>query len=417
MISKLSLRAKLDLNSKIESRNNERELKRWSRAPQSTEADSDDESVISVSELELASLTEPIIFDSLSPIMPLFIKEEIAKRKRRTDPATGSDTSADSDSHVDKRRCVDGSYLKTLVDQPISDVAIPNVLYDTANAGLYIPLHLFESSALIYINRHQLEIVHDGKVVKNFKVLDVRSLTKALGGVDEEHSAFTYERFLNASDNFVRFQGSRDIAGPLGDWAKTWFYHFKFFTNKPDAYQTFPFWKSPELSLRGDLHHRASAFNGTTYQQVYMLAQSAFTMSRFNTPSLSSSSRPAPMSSSSSSKPQPEKSSQSFRTSGKTSSPTCVICCGPHNGLSHCANRNKDSFPDGKPTWLKSNTGKPLSPNGDEVCLKFNTLSLKDTRDGKPCGASHDGSRLHICSFCGSHDHGAFHWKCRSQSN
>lgn len=235
IIRSMPLRQRLERNVEIENRNSARDKKRWDwlQKPQCPEPNSDNESFSSISEEDWDHLGNSSIFNPLSTPMPFFVKEELTLKKRRRASDAITKPPPGSDGHADKRRCVDGSLLKTLVEQPITDTPIPQIFFDTPNANIYIPLHLFKSSALEYILRHELEILHDSKTTKNAKVLGVKALSKTLGGV-EEHNSFTYERWLEASDNFVRFHVPRDIDGDSGGWGKTWYMHFKFFKQTSD---------------------------------------------------------------------------------------------------------------------------------------------------------------------------------------
>lgn len=283
-INELTLDAKLDINAEIEWRNRESAKRRWQWHcnPRGEEPLDDDEPVLAISEDELERLSDPIF--SNAP-MPFFIKEEIFSRKRHRDLDTGVGFCSNLNGMGDRRRCIDGSFLQNIVSRDSAEIRIPQIFYDTADLLVYIPLHFFESSALLHFQRHELEILHDSKTINNLTILDAKALTGALGGIDEGHTSFTHECFLDASTNFLRFQASRDKMGDLGDWAKNWVLHFQFFSSKPDASLTFPSWKMDEIRLRYEMCQHRRAFNVSVYEGIYLLAQTSLaSLPPFNNP-------------------------------------------------------------------------------------------------------------------------------------
>ena len=93
---------------------------------------------------------------------------------------------------------------------------------------------------------------------------------------------------------------------------------------------------------------------------------------------------------------------KSFRPSPRSdSSPICFICRGEHR-FSKC---DETKTTDGKPTYAKRLDGRIVKRNGgDPICYIFNASTRK-------CDRQH--SDLHVCSLCGSSDHGACTCKCQ----
>ncbi len=275
LITKLPLSARLDINAEIESRNKEhtKTLWNWSCNPQGEAPDSDNESVITIPDEDLDRLLDPSTFNAFSASMPFFVREEVSSRKRQREADV---LALPTESLADKRCCINDSYFDSEEDGPLIDTPISQLFYQTAKLKIFIPLHLFESLALSYINENEIIILNDSKTVNGTKILDVKQLTKALGGIDELHPSFNYVKFLGASDNYLRFQASCDITSDTGKWSKYWNLHFKFFTNQVDAADVYPHWKAHEHKLRMLLFKGQRRFDEQRYENAYMIAQSAY---------------------------------------------------------------------------------------------------------------------------------------------
>jgi hypothetical protein len=73
--------------------------------------------------------------------------------------------------------------------------------------------------------------------------------------------------------------------------------------------------------------------------------------------------------------------------------------------------RDKVKFADGKTIWARVTNGRLTSPDGREICVKFNIGGPRYcARDTK-----HGDNRAHLCSFCGAKDHHALSWTCRTK--
>lgn len=362
--------------------------------------DSDDESVISILDEEWVRLADVSLFKSYSSSLPIFIHEELVSKKRVTydsDPLPKGDS---SDLCKSKRHCVDGSALRKVTEDPFMDHAIPDIFYDTIFEKIDLPLHFFESSSLVWVLHHASEVRTIGSRPlgsrsDDTRILVINWLTEKLDS-NKENSDFSYARWLNATGSYLRFQASHDSQGNDNPWAKIWFSHFKFFENKLDAERTYPFWRDQEREFRTNIVLDISSYNVIDYQQIYRFAQSSYRTSNV----VSSSSPPPPPSSNShhssgnagnsnsarSSHPNQNQNqnggsggSQSFQN--KNTLPLmCVICLGAHSAYQHSQQHLPNKFPNGKPCWAKSGmNGKAIcTPSGDEICIKFNTLTARD---------------------------------------
>ena len=222
------------------------------------------------------------------------------------------------------------------------------------------------------------------------------------------------------------FQSQRDKDSP-GDgetWTQFWELHFLFFENQHDAEEYYEEWKHVELDLRQERWSYGYAYDPDHYVQRYMTAKNNMTQRlrfeeemnrreakwRVLTEWKSRSRDTAPSSGNSSrfgnSRPFSEAGSRPSVPS------SCILCADrSHSVFNHP--RDKSKFTDGKPLWAKWN-GKVLSsPDGREICIRFNIggsshCSLKD---------KHGDARIHVCSFCGDRSHYALSWTCRKRDN
>ena len=81
----------------------------------------------------------------------------------------------------------------------------------------------------------------------------------------------------------------------------------------------------------------------------------------------------------------------------------CLICARRGHISAHCTNTTSESGGKLLATWSQNKL--LLISNQSEICLMFNLRS-------DACCSSHRASRHHICSLCGSKEHGAYAGQC-----
>lgn len=282
----LSLRSKLDLNLEIELHNRACELRHIQilrnppNPPDTAPTDSDDESIITISDKEWTCLSDASIFDSYFSSLPIFVWESLTVKKCTTLKSDRLPKGNSVDIHRSKHCCIDGTLLKNIAKDPLIDHPIPNIFYDTIDEDIDIPLHFFKASALIWASRHASEIHIQGSKPIGGKGDDTRMLVIAWLSdklaSDESREDFTFPRWLNASNVYLRFQVSHDVRRDGGDWSKAWFTHFRFFENKPDTKKTYPFWRDAECEFRTDISLLFISHPVSKYQSIYRFAQSSY---------------------------------------------------------------------------------------------------------------------------------------------
>jgi hypothetical protein len=232
---------------------------------------------------------------------------------------------------------------------------------------------------------------------------------------------------MEAAYQMLRFQALQDKDtlqaddpnSPKGlSWTDSWRKHFAFFENQPDAERYYEDWKHMEFELRQERRRHNFAYDPDHYKLKYAMAKNNAIQreefskreskllsqfeSRFRNFSALSNSYP----SHTSSRPFPEAGTRPSSAPG-----SCVLCADKDHLLPYHP-REKTKFADGKPLWAKIDTdGKLCSPDGQELCIRFN-ISGRSACSGPK---KHAQNHAHICSFCGEKSHHALSWSCCSQ--
>ena len=240
--------------------------------------------------------------------------------------------------------------------------------------------------------------------------------TKACKSFGEELS-LDFGEWSEAAQNCFRFHQMQDKDGDTGPYANWWSSHFNFFNAQEDKISQYNAWKELELKLRREYRTEPTKFDTNHYAMKYESAKSTYELRLLIEKQYTPPGPPAPP------KDIPPRKDGFFRSStrgGKAPSepfpqgsrprhPVCCILCGE---LDHAISKHYNDgnaapkFPDGKPTWAKISDSSLCAPNGKEICINYNIRGSTVT-----CHA--DGSRAHICSYCGSKSHHAFGWACR----
>ncbi|KXN87320.1 hypothetical protein AN958_08945 [Leucoagaricus sp. SymC.cos] len=412
-LKKLPLPLKLKRNKKIEEQNYEKMEKalQHSLDPVAHPDDaSSAASFITVTSKEIASLDSPSVFASVRDFIPYYITSILRNREPRDKRRVEAD---DEESfRLSKRRCMDGD---TMVDsrQIGATPLFPQVYFDTANAGVVIPLPLFlpKHVAAIAIDFPQLDLKRingpDGSKGKH--ILDFSKIPYA------KELSITYSEFCIAADQMIRFESQRDKEEG-GTWTESWWKHFSHF-KRPEAGDLYDEWKSGELDIRRSRLTQHVSVAESKYDNL--LQHAAFAKSLKDDLNKKPQSRGAANNGSiqgsqglAASRINSKKSFQGG--SGRRSAPAiCILCAEPgHTVFDHPSPDKPAKFPDGKPAWAKiGSNGRICTPEGKEICIKFNTHGKE--RCEEYC-TTKCNNRLHACSFCGSRTHHAFSWNCRS---
>jgi len=255
-LKSLPLKIKLSMNKDIEQQNDQRALRAYNHILDpinNPDAGSKTASLITISSEEMSSLQIPSVISTVSSVMPLYLlrllglKDQDKDKRRRDD----SHNSVESDSHMTKRRCMDGSKLIPRSAANAVEIAFPQILFDT-EFEVAVPLSFFTHSNLCYIIDHASTLPtrrangrSDGK--KGPVIIDVDKLAENLG----HELSIDFGQYIQASYQFYRFQSLRDSIVD-GLWTKCWYLHFQFFESRHDAEEFYPYWKEYELQLRRD---------------------------------------------------------------------------------------------------------------------------------------------------------------------
>jgi len=97
-------------------------------------------------------------------------------------------------------------------------------------------------------------------------------------------------------------------------------------------------------------------------------------------------------------------------SSRRTTLPVCCILCGEkgHPVGEHYNGNIPTKGSDGKAIWAKIINSLLCTPDGRGICINYNVMGSRGCTLTK-C------ERAHVCSFCGSKNHHAFSWICRSR--
>ena len=437
MLKSLSLPLRLKRNKEIEEKNEARNLMTLLHIEDpaaNPHPGSETASFITIDSTELKFLSSPTVLDSLRDNIPFYITRRLADlrlfhdktSKRLTDEGLTDSNDDPTSSRAAKRRCMTAkTSVRRNFQQRIAFI-FPQIMFDTEDR-MPLPLPFFTHKALRYIidNLAVLPVrkVEADGIHKKGTILDVEKCSK-LPNLGEELS-LSFGQYTEAATQMYNFQTLRDKDSP-GDgetWTQFWELHFLFFENQHDAEEYYEEWKKVELDLRRERWSYNYAYDPDYYVQRYMTAKNNMIQSlrfeeemnrretKWRAQALSESKsrgRDFPSSgfASRSNRPFPEAGSRPSVPS------SCILCADrSHSLFTHP--RDKTKFTDGKILWAKWNGKSLTSPDGRELCIRFNIggnphCVLKD---------KHGDTRIHVCSFCGDRSHHALSWTCRKRDN
>lgn len=398
MFKSLTLRFKLMKCKDIERQNDERNWKSLNHASDPVshpEPGSEAASMFTIDEEDLERLQRPSYASLFKDVMPTFLTNFLADHVLPEASENKRESESFEDQRIVKRRCMDGSRLQPrTVDAPL-DIQFTQLLYETEDCGM-VPLPLFLNSSLEHLSVNGANVPtfkanpKFGEK-KGFTIIDCKKLLASLGLAELK---MTHAEWSEAAVNCFRFQSSRDIGGSGGGFSSWWEKHFNFFNLQKDKVVYYDAWKAMELQLRQEFYSQPTLYDPAFYAQKYGIIKTSFDLeTKFQ-----------------SLIPGPSKSSSSFPSSSSKSSATpCCVLCGErgHTLFSHAGSTSSSKFADGRPTFARYVNKVLRSPDGKEICIRWNV------RNSASC-ADHGKERVHICSFCGGL-HYAFSWTCRAK--
>jgi len=430
-LSELTLYDKLSMNKEIEEKNKERRLKKLKNIQDPVaypDPGSETASLITIDEEEIDDLKDQSMFNKLLSILPTSLiqrinretrheKEEKEKRKRDDNSKSSSD---DTPSREIKRRCMDGDRAAERIVGFQNPIDFSEIMYMTDNHTA-LPLPFFRNKNIRYIIDCGATLPtvksnpREGES-KGYYILDITKLTNIFGA----ELTIDFGQWHEAANNCYRFQRSRDKNGESGSFALWWSQHFEFFNNQEDKIEMYDAWKSLELRLRQEYRTQPTRFNANYYVAQYEMCKSEHRMrlewhqtfskqpnARDDNPREGSGYRGGRSNSSRSR----GGSTSSFPAGSRRSSlPVCCILCGEkgHPVSRHYNGTTPTKGSDGKPIWAKIANAILCNPEGQSICINFNVMGSRGCYLTK-C------ERAHVCSFCGSKQHHAFSWMCRTR--
>jgi hypothetical protein len=429
MLKNLPLISILQMNKDIEEKNAERSRKTFNHASDPTvhtEPGSDEASLISLDDVDLNRFHVPSFaasFPSLiySKLAKWIADEEIKEKlKLKRKPADELKISAE-DARIAKRRCMNGQKMVPWVVGVPWQATFPQNLFDT-ELCIAVPLPFFLNKNLNILNVEASTLPttktnpNPGETKGNV-ILDIEKLSIRFS----KELSLSCSQWTEAAGNMYLFHKERDEDGTC-EAHSTWYNdHFCFYTSQDTKDELYDAWKADELKFCQEHWAKYGEFDASRYYQAYKLSEKQQEMMAdirgmigLSAPKASFSATVAKLTPKLTPCSSQPRSSQPFPSgSGRSSSsmPDCLICAERgHDATQHADSTTVIKFKsDGKTVWSKYTDRNLLSPDNRIICISWN---LRGDR-GHPC--SHKDERVHLCSFCGSKNHNAFSWTCRSR--
>jgi hypothetical protein len=235
------------------------------------------------------------------------------------------------------------------------------------------------------------KVKSDG-IFKKGVILDIKKLLKTLG----EELSLSFSQYGEAAAQMFKFQEQPDGNSPdsLKSWTQFWHSHFTFFENREDAKEYFDEWKHIKLKLRHDCWSYGYKYDTSYYSQRYMTAKNNMIQRIKNREYLDSQIMKALEARSWTRDFLPRTNAPSgsfsrppqwpFQEAGGRASAAafCILCADQSNTLFHHP-RDQSKFPNGKGIWAKFNNGWLTSPDGQDICIKYNIDGSSYCKDSK----------------------------------
>ncbi len=409
---------RLEKNADIEARNEARCTTHFNHVsdPANFPDDASDvESNITIEEEELSTLRNPGVFalyTKYPKAVITWLAQQDAKDKKKREAPKSAEESREA-----KRRCKDGSDLKPRILGTQQQVSFNQILYDTDDARIHIPLPFFTNKSLRHIDvKASVLPVQKANPPDNekkaYNVLKIDELTPILG----EELSMDYGLHAEAMGNFYRFQKSRDPLGSKGSHAAWYESHIYFFDRQPDKIEFWESLKHLELELRLERLSSPTAFDLDYYVRRYDEAKNNAVMqaslkerireevaaaeARVRAEFKFKEDRRPPRNNFTG---RPNLNRPFPSGSGRTgSAPSCIACEGPHPVSKHY-----DGSVTTRPRWAQVRGNDLYTPDGRRICIPFNL------RSPRPCTHS-STDRAHVCTLCGRSDHEALSGVCKT---
>ena len=279
-----------------------------------------------------------------------------------------------------------------IVTPDVKVIPISKLIDNLANAGFHVPLSLFtfDSLSKLQSQTHFLKTIkvhHDGQ---NVYILDTSQFPPE-GDMQPLDWYSAWERYLE-------WIGRRQ--GPIAK--RMWAAHFRFLARKSEFVDNFPAILRFDIDIRFEyssdpssvisMHHYKERF-----LQIQIGNRNSGAHSSSSVDKSSRSQRPTPYDR----KASRGSADDSFRNNQR-SGPTCLICQRIGHKYSNCS---EEVTMKGAQTFVRPRDGKLVrKDNGSPICFVFQLAAAK-----RPCRENHVDQ--HVCSTCGSRDHGASNHK------
>ncbi|KAH7872078.1 uncharacterized protein C8R40DRAFT_525281 [Lentinula edodes] len=286
MFASWDITTRLTFNKENNANNIRRDLQQAAhlRDPENTRSPSPVTSELTIQLEEWEKIrTNPIRFDSLKHLIPDFILEWMESRKIQVKDKREreEDTSREAEEEKKKKRRL-AEPLVPVVKNPLVpfQASFHDALYEIAHVSP-IPLPFFSNNALQFISARAHSLPH-----KKFKsndprksgyFIDIEALKKMLRikyADDDQLEGLDYILFVECVNNYMRFETSRDPAGPAGTRAQFIIQHFSFFLNKRHTAKLYAFWKPAELRIRNKQYLEFTGFIQSVYDSEWTKVES-----------------------------------------------------------------------------------------------------------------------------------------------
>ena len=430
MLKKLSLASILRKNKKIETANDERSLKTMAHVEDPEghpQPGSEMASLVTIDSANMKLLRIPSYFSTLREWIYLSLAQELAeaelKEKLKRKAASDTDTQSPEETLRTKWRCMDGSNLVEKVAGVYSPLEFAQSLFDTElHVSVPLPFFLNKNLQILIDEASTLPTLKSNPLPgesKGVYILDIEKLADRFG----RELSITCSQWSEAALNMFKFQQARDAQGDSGEHGAWYDEHFNFFNVQRQRDELYDAWKSVELRFRKEhrsektrfkLDHHEDAFRDA--RNAHQLKQEILALFPAQAPKFPQNNNRGTSGNYNKSFSKPpsrfQASSQPFSSgSGRSSSSTsnCLICTERgHTVFFHQNSPTASKFLGGKPAWSKCTSRGLVTPDNQPLCILWNVRGNRSN-----CSHPKD-ERAHMCSFCGSKDHHALSWVCRT---
>ena len=270
-------------------------------------------------------------------------------------------------------------------------IPISKLIDGLADSGFYVPLSMFTFESLCKF-QSQPHLVKTVKVHHNGQKLYILDVSQFPAESDMQPL-----EWYSAWDRYLEWIGRRD--GPV--MKRMWSCHFRFLARKNEFAKNFPAILLFDIETRSSLaSDPSSSISMNQYKDRFLQLQIECTRFSSGVSSFdrsSKSQRPSPYDR----KPRREPNDDSF-WKNQRSGPICLVCQRVGHKFTQCS---EEVTSKGSQTFARARDGNLVrKDNGSPICFTFQLAAAK-----RPCRENH--ADQHVCSTCGSPDHGASNHK------